>query len=109
MTAAIWIDPSRQEGHPCLNGTRTGVDTLARYVAHMGVNDTLIAFEIPAERRRDVLVCVAWWVLYGRYLAGVHNRKTRLLADAWFTWAETTWRDCWHADHMPDDPPEVTL
>lgn len=91
--ALIWIDPARMSGAPCIYGTRIPVDVIVDYVAHSGVDEAMVDYEL--DRRTVVLTC-AWWTL--NYSA----ESDAEVVSAWLKWADTAW-----SSNDPTDPPEV--
>ena len=106
-TAAIWIDPSRMSGEPCLTGTRIPCETIARYVAHEGMERTQQAYELGHGHRRAILVACSWWTLN----ITPDTEDDERLVRYWRTWARNAWKDLWHdtqaATDAISDPPQV--
>jgi uncharacterized protein (DUF433 family) len=83
MDAAIWIDPARMGGKPCLYGTRIDVDTVVNVVWHHGVQYFLDDYD--SDSRRNVLACCVWWVQDCRLDS--RDRAEVRHANAWAEWA----------------------
>jgi len=102
--AAIWIDPARCSGAPCIYGTRLTIETVAGYVESEGVDTFMHDYEITS--RRDVLVACAWWTLYWPVKGDRRERETR---KRWSEWAANAWGVLWNntpksTDAVPDPP-----
>lgn len=102
-TAAIWIDPARMGGKPCLYGTRIDVDTVVNVVWHHSVQYFLDDYD--SDSRRNVLACCVWWVQDCR----ADSRAERRQRDAWADWAFEAWKVLRNADAVtaaliPDPP-----
>ena len=91
-SAAMWIDPGRMGGDICLSGTRITIDTIARQVEAEGIDQFLYSYDLDASRRRDVLVCCAYFVI---------NDYPDDIPHGWTEWAARTLRN----HDNPQDPP----
>ena len=105
--AAIWIDPARMGGKPCLHGHRLPVSHVALNIDAEGSVDAYMeSYGIDPSERRNVLCAAAWWVLNSsrRYK---HHRELR---KRWRDWAEVTWHNAWNTVEPVelDDPPART-
>ena len=105
--AAIWIDPARLSGEPCLHGHRLTVEHVATGIAAEGCVDAYMdAYDLAPSERRNVLCAAAWWVLNTKR----GPRWQRELRAAWRDWAAQTWDAAWHTTDprgVLTDPPEV--
>ena len=106
-TAAIWIDPGRVSGRPCLMGTRLYLEHPAHHLAHpdytLGMYRDDYDLNEDDLSDRDILAAVAWWVLNDRS----RTKFDRQIRKEWRKWAEITWDACWHTDHVPSPPPAL--
>jgi uncharacterized protein (DUF433 family) len=104
--AAIWIDPARQCGAPCIYGTRIPVETIALFGVYDGVDRAMSAYGIT---RRQVLVACAWWTLNIDDTVDTLT-DSDLIRDEWYEWAEHAWQTLTPttdetAAGTPDPPP----
>jgi plasmid maintenance system antidote protein VapI len=92
---AIWLDPGRCGGDPCIYNTRIPVDTITGYLVHQGMEAVLEAWNVTREH---VLVAVWFAARYG-------SRKERRL---WKAWAAAHQGAMWASeyDKIPDPPRE---
>ena len=110
---AIWIDPGRMSGQPCLYGHRLPVEHVATNISFYSgssfhsdsVSAYMDAYGIDAGERRNVICCAAYWVLNSK--GG--PRWMREIRTAWKSWAETTWEAAWHMDDELTAPPALAV
>lgn len=95
--AAIWIDPARRDGTPCLNGTGLTCQWVAERLAVDGAESTLtdISYIDHGITRRDVLVAAAWWVNRGWHIDPPEYDIACDLLDEWADWARGALVDAW--------------
>ena len=80
--AAIWADPARMSGKPCLHSTRIPVATVVHMVAHAGIDDFQRGYgPIP---HRTALVACAWWC---RFMTP-EDRYEVAIGHAWRRWVD---------------------
>ena len=104
ITAAIWIDPARRGGRPCLNGTQLYLEHPAENLAAgVTLDEYRNDYALEHLTDRDILAAVAWWVLNDRSRLKRHSE----IRKAWNDWAFDTWDHCWNLDHEPTSPPEL--
>lgn len=75
------IDPRRQFGRPCVNGSRTPLDCLAECV-YAGDSVDEVADGYGVFRGDVLLAC--WWFVYDGHLTASRSKKKRL----WVLWAD---------------------
>jgi uncharacterized protein (DUF433 family) len=97
QTAAVWVDPGRRSGEPCLYGTRIPVDTIVRCTWARGAEFTMANWLVTASQ-----VFGACW-----YVAVHGKRKWR---KRWGPWAAEHSGSLWsgNLDNVPW-PPRAAL
>ena len=76
VSAALWIDPCRMGGQPCINGTRIPVYAVAEVLYDHGHAEVFAIW--PDLTERDVLVA-CWW----------HATSDRKWWKRWGAWADS--------------------
>lgn len=93
--AAIWVDPGRCGGSPCITGTRITTAAAAGMVLSLGVAEALNCWPHLDE---DDLKAACWF-------EARHGRRSKL-RKAFKEWAEThdeaLWRNQWGEVPLPD-------
>lgn len=91
--AAVWIDPARRSGDPCIGGTRLPVDTIIEAAWRNGVPAAIDTWEVT---RAQVLGACWYAATYG----------TRRWRKRWHDWATVNHGAMWgdRYDDVPDPP-----
>lgn len=109
-TTAVWIDPARRCGEPCIGGTRIPVSMVIATVWNRGLD---VVFECWPNLTRQQVLNACWYAGSGNVVR-LHGKGGRYVAyrgpwrKRWGAWAEQVHEGLWSSDVDDlDDPPRA--
>lgn len=107
VVAAVWIDPGRKSGEPCVGGHRIPVEMVINTVWHHGVHEAMSQYVLP----RAQVLGVCWYAGAGNVVQlhdddGAYVAKRGPWRKRWGTWAADAHQGLWQdePDIVPDPP-----
>ena len=99
--AAVWINPARMGGQPCIYGTRLSVEQVAGIVWEHGVDEVTNGWDVT---RHQVLVACWYAVAFAEMYP--HQARRGPWRRRWGAWAEGAERWLRGGDETAQDPPQ---
>lgn len=106
--AAVWIDPARRSGEPCVGGTRIPVNMVINIVWKRGLD---VAYECWPDLTRQEILGACWYAGAGNVVR-LHGKGGKYVAyrgpwrKRWGAWAAEVHQAMWSGrwDDVPDPP-----